>query len=189
MTQELGNVGTALSGRKYFTVAGYISAQLGSQYLEFSDMGAYGDEGRMVSLDTRFGAIRFSHLLEEKGDSEGKSFRVRALIEVPKCMSGVSQRLPLNPEMLGNGRSELNPPAPDGCEIWADAMIGFRIALRLGETEKLEDKDIACETVGGGPCIAIHIIGSKQISVNSECVETLCALVVQCARPEGFPNG
>ena len=76
------------------------------------------------TLGTRFGAIRFLHLLEGKGDFDGKAFRIRALINAVKRKKCVNQRLPLNPEMLERWKSKLNLRTPAWSEMWAGLMIG-----------------------------------------------------------------
>ena len=113
----------------------------------------------------RFSAIRFLHLLEGRGDFEGKSFRIRELISAVKRKKGTNQRLPLNPEMLGRGKSKLDFGTPAGSEMCAVLMFGFHFAMRIGEVEKLEGRDISFDMIDGRPCATVHIRKSK----NDQC--------------------
>ena len=132
------------------------------------------------ALAARFIAMRFLHLVEGEGDFEGKAFRVRAPIEAAKRRRGVKQRLPINPEMLPMGRQKLNVATPTGGEIWATLMLGFHLALRIGEIESLEDRDISFEMVGGKKCVSTHIRGAKtdrcKLGVRRTLVMTGCEL-------------
>ena len=132
------------------------------------------------TLAARFSAIRFLHLIEGKGDFEGKAFRVRALIEAVQRRKGVNRRLPINPEMLSRGKRDLNLDTPTGSEIRATLMLGFHFALRIGEIENLEDREISFEGVDGKKCVTIHIRGSKtdqcKLGVRRTLVMTGCVL-------------
>ena len=76
------------------------------------------------TLAVGFSAIKFLHLLEGRGDFEGRSFRIRALIEAAKRKRGVNHRLPINPEMLIKEKARLNLKESNGSELRAAMMLG-----------------------------------------------------------------
>ena len=123
------------------------------------------------TIATRFSAIRYLHLIEGKGDFEGKAFRARALIEAAKRRKGANRRLPINPEMLSRGKQKLNLDTPTGSEIWATLMLGFHSALRIEEIENLENRDISFEVVGGASALPFILEDRRHISVNLERTE------------------
>ena len=82
---------------------------------------------------TRFSAIGYLHLLQGKGDFEGESFRISALVNAAKRKRGVDQRLPTNPEMLEKGKSMLNMKTASRSELWAVLMMGFHFAMGIGK--------------------------------------------------------
>ena len=129
--------------------------------LSFSTWGHTVVKNGRGALAVRFNAIRSLHLMEGRGDIEGESFRTRALIEDVKRKRGANQRLPINPEMLLMGGANLHPNTPTGSEMWGALMFGLHFALRVGEIEKLQDRDIMFETAGGQTCVTAHIRVSK----------------------------
>ena len=60
-------------------------------------------------------------------------------------------------------------------ELWAAAMCGFHFALRIGELEQLEDKDISFCEIDGYKCISITIRGSKTDQCHQGVQRTLLA--------------
>ena len=88
-------------------------------------------------------------------------FRTRTIIEEVKRKRDVNQRFPINPEMLGKGEAQLNMSTPTGGELWGAMMTGFHFALRIGEVQKLGDRDIPVGKLGGKPRITIHTRWSK----------------------------
>ena len=131
-------------------------------------------------LATRFCSNRFLHLIEGKGDFDGKAFRARALIEAVKRKKGAPRKLPVSPEFLTEGSLRLNSNKQSDAEFWAAVMCGFHFALRIGEIEQLEDRDVCFCEVDNQPCVTVTIRGSKtdqcQKGVQRTLVATQCAL-------------
>lgn len=115
----------------------------GRDILSFLTCDRDGAQNGGGPLATLFSAIRFPRLIEGRGEFEGESIRIRALIGAARRESGVNQMSPLNPEMLGKGRPELNLFTPTGCAIWAALMRGFHFALGIFGIEMLAGKDIS----------------------------------------------
>ena len=132
------------------------------------------------TLAKRFSAIRFLHLIAGRGDFDDKSFRIRALINGVKKKKGAGQMLPINPEMLRKAKAKLNLMTPTGSELWASLMLGFHFALRIGEIENLEDRDVSFDEIDGKTCVTIHIRSSKndqcRLGVHRTLVATNCDL-------------
>ena len=115
------------------------------------------------ALSSRFSAIKFLHLVEGRGDFEGKTYRIHALINAVKRKNETKQQ-PVNPEMLRWGKarmSSLEGAKWKAVELWSAILMGFHFALRISEIEALEDRDVSFQEDKGVRFVTIMIRGSK----------------------------
>ena len=129
-------------------------------------------------LSSRFCAIKFLHLVEGRGDFEGKTHRIHALINAVKRKGETKQQLPASPEILRWGEARMANYEGErwkATELRAAIIAGFHFALRISEIEGFDDRDVSFQEIDGEHCVTIVIRGSKTDQQRVDARRTLAA--------------
>ena len=144
-------------------------------------MGAYGDESRRLRVGHAFCAIKFTHLVEGRGDFDHKDRRIQALIDAVKRKGNTRHKVPAGPDLQRWGKrkmTSLGGAKWEAVELWVAILDGFHFSLRISELEGLEDRDISPDKVGGANRVTVLIRGSKtdqqQVGSRRTLVATDC---------------